>query len=143
MVELPEPSSAADQLAHRVIGAAIQVHRVLGPGLLESLYEEALSVEFEHLGIPHQRQVSIPATYRNRVIGRFRCDLVADGRVLVEIKAATGIANVHVAQVITYLKLLNLELGLLLNFNRPTLAQGIRRVIPGSSGVSPSPAWRL
>lgn len=130
-MERREPSEAADRVAHRIIGAAITVHRGLGPGLLESLYEEALSVELDHLGIPHERQIRIPATYRDRPIGRFRCDLVADGLVLVDVKAVSAILPVFFAQTITYLRLLHLELGLILNFHAPVLAQGIRRVLPG------------
>lgn len=112
-----------------VIGCAIEVHRTLGPGLLEAVYEEALCIEMSERGLTFSRQLGIPATYKNRLIGEYRPDLVVESSVVVEVKSVGRLHEVHTAQVVTYLRILNLKVGLLLNFNGPSLKTGIRRVV--------------
>ena len=124
-----EPDAVVDCLARRVIGAAIEVHRVLGPGLLESIYEEALCVELALAGIPFERQVPANVDYKQHNIGEARLDLLVGRELVVELKAVESIAPVHIAQVLSYLKLKRLRLGLLVNFNVAELRQGIERVI--------------
>ncbi len=125
-----EPGAEVDQLAHQVIGAAIEVHRTLGPGFLESVYEEALCVELAFLGLPFTRQQTFGLNYRGHVVGQARLDLLVDGRLLVELKAVESLMPIHSAQVLSYLKMTGLRLGLLLNFNVPVLRNGgIKRVV--------------
>lgn len=124
-----EPSKEIDELAHKVIGAAIEVHRLLGPGYLESVYEEALVVEFGILGIPFERQKALTIKYKGRALAESRLDLLAGGRLIVELKAVDALAPIHTAQVISYLKALRLPLGLLINFNVPVLKPAIKRVV--------------
>ena len=124
-----EPCSELDLLAHRVIGAAIEVHRILGPGFLEAVYEEALCIELSALRIPYARQAFVGVFYKGNVVGQARFDLLVDDRLVVELKAVDGIAPIHTAQVLSYLKASKLRLGLLINFNVPALRHGIRRVI--------------
>jgi GxxExxY protein len=116
-------------LTRMVIGAAIEVHRELGPGWLESFYEQALCLELDGCSIPFARQVAVPVLYKGTRIGEGRLDLIVGGRLLVELKATEGHSPLHLAQVLTYLKASRLTLGLLINFNVPSLRQGIRRVI--------------
>jgi len=123
------PRDCDDKLIQRVVGTAITVHRELGPGLLESVYERALMLEFVLQGIPARAQVPISVSYRGRDPGLgFRADLVVDDALLLELKCVDKLRDIHLAQVITYLKLLYLRRGLILNFNHPLLKQGIRRV---------------
>jgi GxxExxY protein len=124
-----EPSQRADELAHAVIGAAIEVHRHLGPGFLESVYEEALGLELAEAGIPFERQKEIGVAYKGRIIGKHRLDLLVDGMLIVELKTVEALADVHQAQIISYLKATRQPLGLLINFNVPVLKSGIRRVV--------------
>jgi GxxExxY protein len=124
-----EPGIAVDALARAVIGAALEVHRVLGPGLLESIYEQALCVELGLASIPFERQVPVKVHYKQHDIGEARLDLLVHRQLIVEIKTVEGIAPVHVAQVLSYLKIKRLHLGLLVNFNVAELRQGIKRVI--------------
>jgi GxxExxY protein len=126
---LSEPDPDLDRLARVTIGAAIEVHRALGPGFLEALYEEALSIELEERGIPHERQVALGVEYRGQRIGQQRLDLVVGGRLVVELKAVDALAPIHRAQVLSYLKAAHQPLGLLINFNVHTLRDGIRRVV--------------
>lgn len=125
----PEPGASVDTLARRVIGAAIEVHRILGPGLLESIYEEALCVELALAGIAFARQVPVTVHYKRHHIGDARLDLLVGDQLIVELKNVEGIAPVHIAQVLSYLKIKRLRLGLLVNFNVPELRLGIKRVI--------------
>ncbi len=105
-------------LSNLIIGAAIQVHRELGPGLLESAYEECLAYEFASQHIPFERQKQIPVKYKNVQLDcGFRIDLLVKGLVIVELKAVDELMPIHDAQVLTYLKLTGCKLGLLLNFN--------------------------
>ena len=119
-----------NDLTGRIIGAAIEVHKILGPGLLESVYEECLSHELGVVQIPFERQKEIPIEYKGvKLSCGYRIDLLVDGRVIVEIKSCDTILPIHEAQLLTYLKLTGLKIGLLINFNVPTLKEGIRRII--------------
>jgi len=124
--------SEASLLTGRIISAAIEVHRHLGPGLLESAYEECLCRELEQRGINFERQVDLPIDYKGYRIGSvYRLDLVVDQRVVVELKAVRQLEKIHEAQLLTYLKLAELKLGLLLNFNVVLLKDGIKRLVNG------------
>jgi GxxExxY protein len=112
-----------------VIGAAIEVHRLLGPGYLESVYQEALCIELSLRGIRFARQVPVGVTYKGKIAGEARLDLLVDERLVVELKAVETLAPIHVAQVISYLKATKLTLGLLITFNVTVLRRGIKRVI--------------
>ena len=119
-----------NQLTETVIGAAIEVHRELGPGLLESVYEECLAREFSEAGISFQRQPQIKIDYKGQVLDAMvRPDFVVKDTLIVEIKAVEEWNKVFEAQLLTYMKLCKCELGLLLNFNVPVLRQGIKRMI--------------
>lgn len=124
-----EPGLELDALATSAIGAAIQVHRVLGPGYLESIYEEALSIEFGLGGITFDRQKAFSLEYKSQRIGEGRMDFLVAGRLVVEIKAVERLLPIHRAQVMPYLKATNKTLGLLINFNENVLKDGIRRII--------------
>ena len=114
-----EPDADVDELARRVIGAAIEVHRHLGPGFLESVYEEALCVELELREIPFERQRPIGVDYKGHSVGQGRLDLLVGDRLLIELKAVDRLAPIHNAQVMSYLKATKLHLGLLINFDVP------------------------
>lgn len=127
--ERVEPSAKLDALAHAVIGAALEVHRNLGPGFLESLYEEALCIELKLRGIPFVRQPAISVAYKGQKIGESKLDLLVGGMLVVELKAVDVLAPVHSAQVLSYLKATGHQLGLLINFNSMILARAIKRII--------------
>jgi len=116
-------------LTKRIIGCAIEVHRQLGPGLLESIYESALCVELELAGLQFQRQVPVSVPYKTHIIGDLRLDLLVENLVVVEIKSAERIESVFEAQVLTYLKVSGKKVGLLINFNSRLLKTGIQRFI--------------
>ncbi len=119
-------------LTRRIIGAAIEVHRVLGPGLLESVYETALCYELRAGGLVAHRQVLVPLRYKGLDLKTgSRLDLQVEGRVIVEVKSVEHLHEVHRAQLLTYLRLTNKRLGLLLNFNVKYLRDGMRRIING------------
>jgi GxxExxY protein len=118
-----------DQLTHSVIAAAIEVHRRLGPGLDESLYEAAMVIEFRLRHIEFARQVIVNVDYKGESIGERRLDFVIEKKLLVELKAVEELAPVHKAQVRTYLSITGLKLGLLINFNVEVLKDGVKRVI--------------
>jgi GxxExxY protein len=119
-----------DPLTEQVIGAAIEVHRILGPGLLESVYEKCLCRELTLRGIEHQSQVELPVIYKGADLGcNFFMDLVLLGRLVIELKAVEKLLPIHEAQLLTYLKLSGIRLGLLLNFHVPLLKDGIKRLI--------------
>lgn len=118
-----------EQLAHGVIGAAIEVHRLIGPGLPESVYETALSHELALRQIDHERQVPLPVVYKGVTVGEGRMDLVVDKRLVVELKSCEQLHDVHRAQVRAYLCVTGFLLGLLINFHVAVLQDGIRRVI--------------
>jgi GxxExxY protein len=117
-----------DELTEKIIGAAIEVHRILGPGLLESIYEEALAIELELRGIPFQRQVEIDVQYKGHTIKGQRLDLLVEEQVVVELKSVTNLPEVAMAQVLSYLKAAGLKRGLLINFGNPRLIDGIKRI---------------
>jgi GxxExxY protein len=117
-----------EKLTEAIIGAAIEVHRVLGPGLMESAYEECLCYELSQRNIPFQRQVSLPINYKKVHLDcGYRLDVVCEEKVILELKAIEQLLPVHEAQIITYLKLSNKPVGLLINFNVPALKDGIVR----------------
>ena len=119
-----------NELSGRIIGAAIEVHKELGPGLLEMMYEDCLADELSRLDVPFERQVRTPVVYKGRELGtKYRLDLIVGHSVIVEIKAVESILPVHKAQLLTQLKITDLPLGLLINFNGPVLVDGIRRII--------------
>lgn len=119
-----------DPITALVIGAAIEVHRVLGPGLLESAYEECLCHELSLRSIAFQRQLVLPVDYKGvRLDCGYRLDIVLPGKLVIEIKAVEALAPIHDAQLLTYLKLSGIRTGLLLNFNVPLLRDGIRRLV--------------
>ena len=117
-----------EDAANKVIGAAIEVHRHLGPGYLESVYEEALTVELALRGIPFARQGVFGLDYKGHVIGEGRLDLLVDDCLIVELKAVESLAPIHTAQCISYLKANQRRLALLINFNVPVLKDGIKRI---------------
>lgn len=113
-----------------IIGAAIEVHRALGPGLLESIYEECLAEELSLRHLPYERQRAVPLVYKGRCLGTdLRVDLLVGDEVVVELKAVEKIVPIHAAQVVTYLRLTQKPYGLLINFNVPLLKEGIRRFL--------------
>jgi GxxExxY protein len=119
-----------DELSNRVIGCAIEVHRQLGPGLLESAYEQCMAHELSLQCIPCAFQVGLPVQYKGvKIDCGYRIDLLVDHRIIVELKAAAEINQVHEAQILTYLRLANLRTGLLINFNVRLLKDGIRRFV--------------
>lgn len=122
----PEKECGNESLINRVIGAAIQVHTELGPGFLESLYEEALGIELRMLGIQFERQKPVPLFYRGQPIGEHRVDLLIDRAVVVELKATSALENIHFAILRSYLKALGLSDGVLFNFASTRLT--IKRV---------------
>ena len=131
-IPLAEPSDRLDRNAREVIGAAIEVHKHLGPGFLESVYEEALAMELSLRGISFVRQPRVEVCYKGRIVGIGRPDFVVGGGLVVEIKALTALGPVHQAQVISYLKSLGTQLGLLLNFREIRMRDGIKRVVGGN-----------
>ena len=119
-----------NEITARVIGAAIEVHIALGPGLLESAYEECLSQELQLRGISFERQKPLPVKYKGaRLDCGYRLDMVVEDRVILELKACDSIEEIHKAQILTYLRLSGLKLGLILNFNVPVMKEGIVRVV--------------
>jgi GxxExxY protein len=125
-----EPIPAKTECAARqTIGAAIEVHRVLGPGFLERIYQEALCLELQARGIDFERERPVAVQYRGVAIPGQRIDLIVNSCVVVELKVAAGFDVVHDAQLISYLRTTGLRLRLLLNFSGPTLRNGIRRIV--------------
>ena len=124
-----EPTPEEDEWARRVIGAAIEVHRHLGPGYLEEVYQQALEVELVLQGIPFSPQHPVRVAYKGHVVGTGFMDFFVAGQLVIELKAVEAFAEIHKAQVISYLKAANLTLGLLINFRVPVLRDGIKRVI--------------
>jgi GxxExxY protein len=118
-----------EELAKKVIGAALEVHKILGPGYLESVYEEAFSKELSLREIPFERQKSINVGYKGFNIGEGRLDFLIEKELIVELKAVDSLTVIHTAQVISYLKTTDLKLGLLINFKVLRLKEGIKRII--------------
>ena len=119
-----------DELSYKVIGCAIEVHRTLGPGLLESVYEKALLHELTLNNIPVRSQVTVKANYKGLDVGEgLRLDLLVDEQLIVELKSVDDFKPVHHKQLLTYLKLMNKQLGLLINFNVCNLTDGVKRIV--------------
>ncbi|MYD09429.1 MAG: GxxExxY protein [Chloroflexi bacterium] len=117
-----------DELTYAIIGAAIAVHSELGPGLLEHIYENAMSVEFAKRGIRFEKQKRMSVTYQGEIVGEFYADLVVENKVIVELKSVKDLADIHKAQLITYLKVAKIKTGLLINFNVLSIKKGINRI---------------
>ena len=126
---LIEPDEALDNLAYNTIGAAIEVHRTLGPGFRESSYEKALCLELGYRKIAYQAQAPIKLNYKGADLGIEYVDILVAGRLVIELKAVSEIHPVHRAQLTSYLKAMNVQLGLLFNFNSVILKDGIERII--------------
>jgi GxxExxY protein len=119
-----------EKIATVVVDAAFKVHKVLGPGLLESVYEECLAYELKKRGIKVERQISLPIVYEDmRLDAGLRLDMLVDGKMILEIKSVEKMNPIYEAQVLTYLKLSGLRLGLLINFNVPAIKYGIKRIV--------------
>ncbi len=118
-----------NEWSNKIIGACIEVHRNLGPGLLESIYQQCLAREFSLQGIPFKKEISKPVSYKGVLMEcGLRLDFMVDNQVIVELKAVEKLLPVHKSQIITYLKLTSCKLGLLINFNVPILKDGIERI---------------
>ena len=119
-----------NEISYKIIGAIIDLHKNLGPGLLESAYEFALAHDLRELGLDVQQQVAMPFVYKNvkQDVG-YRIDLLVENKVLIELKAIENLAPVHYAQTLTYLKLSTIKLGLLVNFNTKIVKEGIHRIV--------------
>jgi GxxExxY protein len=128
-----EPSSRVDELAYQVIGAAIEVHRILGPGFLESVYEESLAIELDLRGIPYERQKPIVLQFKGRDVGDSRLDFLVGEELVVELKAVESIHPIFPAKVIHYLKMSGLQLGLIINFHVVMLRDGVKRIVLSDS----------
>ena len=126
MLEFPENE---DPLTKKIIGCAIEVHRVLGPGLLESSYEAALAIEFETAGLTFHRQLIIPVQYKGQSIGEHRFDFLVESAVIVELKSVERFDPIFEAQFLTYLRLSGNRRGLLINFNSRLLKDGVKRFV--------------
>jgi len=124
-----------NDISGKIIGAAIEVHKHLGPGLLESAYEECLCCELDLRGIKFQRQVPLPLNYKGLKLDcGYRLDLLVEDKVVVELKTVEAIAPIHEAQMLTYLKLRDLRIGLIINFNVRLLVEGVRRLVNNYQG---------
>jgi len=132
-----------DEISDVVIGACIEIHQHLCPGLLESAYEECLCHELSVRGIPFERQKPLPVIYKSvRLDCGYRLDLIVDGKLIVELKAVEELLPIHEAQLLTYLKLANLPFGLLINFHVPVLKHGLKRIVNSFPEFSASPRLR-
>ena len=125
-------SDEVERLAYAVIGAAIEVHRVLGPGFLESVYHQALKLEFQMRGVPHKSKHPVAINYKGHQVGEGELDFLVGDVLVVELKAVEKLSPINEAQVISYLKTTKHPLGLLINFNVPVLKEGIKRIIVSS-----------
>ncbi len=130
-----------EQLADRAIGAAIEVHRILGPGFLESAYQESLEIEFGIRGIPCHPKKPVAITYKGHQVCQGQLDFMVGDILIVELKAVEKLVPIHEAQLISYLKMTKNSLGLLINFNVPILKEGIKRIIlTNKMGLKPRPS---
>jgi GxxExxY protein len=127
-----------NELSSRIIKAAINVHKELGPGLLESVYQKCLVIELKLLGLEVESEVPLPVNYKGQKVDDegFRIDVLVENRVVVELKSVEKVQPVHPKQLLTYLKLANKELGLLINFNVVLLKDGIKRVVNTPQGIA-------
>lgn len=126
--EFEGPDAVLNRITYAVIGAAMEVHRELGPGHVEAVYERALAVEFRRRGIRFEQQHAYAVKYQGEWVGDGRVDFLVEGLIVVELKAVEKLDAVHTQQVVSYLKALSLKLGLLLNFNTKFLRDGIKRI---------------
>jgi GxxExxY protein len=122
-------SKRVDALASAVLNAAVEVHRVLGPGFFESVYEQALCLELTLRSVPFVRQPAMAVVYKNHLVGDVRPDLLVAQRLIIELKTVDRLAPIHLAQALSYLKATQLALALVVNFNVPVLLRGMRRVV--------------
>jgi len=119
-----------DKLTEQIIGAALEVHKHWGPGLYEEIYEKSMCVELRLRNISFENQMSLPLIYKGERVGNdLRLDFVVQNKVVVELKAVTQLEAIHEAQLLTYMKLTNCRVGLLINFNVPTIKQGLKRMV--------------
>jgi GxxExxY protein len=119
-----------NQISSKIIGASIEVHKELGPGLLESTYETCLAYELKQIGLKVERQIALPVIYKDvKLDAGYRIDLLVENKVIVEIKSVEALADIHTAQLLTYLKLKELKLGLLINFNSVKVVDGLKRIV--------------
>ncbi|MEO6053128.1 MAG: GxxExxY protein [Chthoniobacterales bacterium] len=132
-----------EKVTGEILGACIAIHKELGPGLLESAYEECLCYELSKRGIGFQRQIPVPVVYGEVTLDcGYRLDLVVDESIIVELKTVETLLPIHEAQLLTYLKLTKLTLGLLINFHVPILKQGVKRIVLNHPSFSASPRLR-
>jgi GxxExxY protein len=127
-----EPDTELEQInstTERIIGCAIEVHRVLRAGLYESVYRSALATEFDAAGLTYTREVRVPALYKGRPVGNYRIDFIVEDRVVVEVKSVERMHSIFETQVLTYLRIAKKRVGLLINFNSPLLKDGVKRLI--------------
>jgi GxxExxY protein len=130
VIGAPPAGLELDRLTQLIIGAAIEVHRQMGPGLMESVYEECLCYELSHLGLRFERQSHLPILYKGmKLASGFKMDFLVEDAVVLELKTVDHILPVHCAQLLTYLKLSGKRVGLLLNFNEPILKKGLKRLV--------------
>jgi GxxExxY protein len=130
-------------LTRSIIGCAIKVHRIIGPGVFEKIYSECLTYELKRQGLSFERERAVPLVYRGvRLKAKFYVDFVVENRVIVELKAVTEVAQIHACQVLTQLKLTALPVGLLINFNVPVLVDGVTRIV-NPQMLAPSNCDRL
>ena len=121
-----------NEISSKIIGAAIEVHKQLGPGLLESTYETCLTYELKQMGLDVKQQQALPVVYKEvKLDAGYRIDLLVENKVIVEIKSVDALADIHTAQLLTYLKLKDLKLGLLINFNSVRVVDGLKRILNG------------
>lgn len=119
-----------NEISSKIIGAAINVHKELGPGLLESTYETCLAYELKELGLKVDRQLALPVIYKDvKLEAGYRIDLLVENKVIIEIKSVDALVDIHTAQILTYLKLKDLKLGLLINFNTVKVVDGLKRIV--------------
>ncbi|MCH7399175.1 GxxExxY protein [Belliella sp. DSM 107340] len=119
-----------NEISQKIVGAAIEVHKQLGPGLLESSYEVCLAYELRQLGLNIQTQVTLPVIYKEvQLNAGYRIDILVENKVIIEIKAVDALADIHTAQILTYLRLKDLKLGLLINFNSVRVIDGLKRIV--------------
>lgn len=119
-----------NEISSKIIGAAIEVHKQLGPGLLESTYETCLAYELKQMGLDVKQQQALPVLYKEvKLDAGYRIDLLIENKVIIEIKSVEALADIHTAQLLTYLKLKDLKLGLLINFNSVRVIDGLKRIV--------------
>ena len=129
-IQLPKEQPIENDCSHAIIGAAVEVQRVLGAGLLESAYSAALAIELKERGLRYEREVPVTGTYKGREIGlAYRADFIVDRSVIIEVKAVEALVEIHRAQVLSYLRIAGLKLGLLINFHAFPVVKGVQRVV--------------